>query len=248
MSESQKIKKISASDQVYDALKQLIVSEQWKAGEKIPTEMQLSETYGVNRLTVRVALQRLQAIGLLDIRVGDGTYIKDFDMCSNILELSAFYSANVSHNEIREYRYYIENTCLVLALQRRTDEDLRRYWDKYQEMLDHVNFYFAADDEDILDKELMLQADLSLDIHTILCDMAHNQLLNYAFAIVKGSMRQLMLINIVRRMLEPDTTKQFLKCYEELGKCLESRDSLRAGEKLKEIIDIRLPEAENQVK
>ena len=41
-----RIKKISAADQVYDQLRQLITNGTWKAGEKIPTEGQLAEAAG----------------------------------------------------------------------------------------------------------------------------------------------------------------------------------------------------------
>ena len=45
-----KIKKVSAADQVYSRLRQLIIDETWKAGEKLPTEGQLAEEFAVNRL------------------------------------------------------------------------------------------------------------------------------------------------------------------------------------------------------
>ena len=67
-----KIKKVSAADQVYTQLKTFILEGHWVPGEKIATETELAKSLGVNRLTVRVALQRLAALGLMDIRVGDG--------------------------------------------------------------------------------------------------------------------------------------------------------------------------------
>lgn len=225
MAGEHRIKKISAADQVYDRLRQLITSGTWKAGEKIPTEGQLAEEFAVNRLTVRVALQRLQAIGLLDIRVGSGTYVKEFDMCGNIQELSAFYMDATSPQDALEYRHVIEMECARLAVERRTEEDLEAFWRQYEQMERHVKCYFQAENPASADQELVLQADLSLEIHTVLCAMAHNSLLNYAFAIAKAPLRQLMLQNVVRRMVDYETASRWVQHYAKLHDCIRDRDS-----------------------
>lgn len=224
MAGEHRIKKISAADQVYDQLRRLITNGTWKAGEKIPTEGQLAEEFAVNRLTVRVALQRLQAIGLLDIRVGSGTYVKEFDMCGNIQELSAFYIDATSPQDALEYRYIIEMECARLAVERRTEEDLEAFWRQYQQMEEHVAYYFQAENPAAADQELVLQADMSQEIHTILCAMAHNSLLNYAFAIAKGPLRQLMLQNVVRRMVDFETASHWVRRYARLHDYIRDRD------------------------
>lgn len=240
MANEMKIQKVSAADLVFDAMKQCIVTGKWVAGEKIPTEVQLSEMFGVNRLTVRVALQRMQALGLLDIRVGDGTYVRKFDMCANIVELSPFYSSETNSGEVREYRLYLEARVVKLASQRRTESELQDYWNVYTEMAEHVDRFFAAEDSDTADYELKLQVDLSVRIHMILCGMAHNELLKYAFAIVQPSIRQLMLINIVNRMKEPGPTKAYLRMYEDLYYSLKQQDKAASVEMIKKIMDIDL--------
>lgn len=224
MTGEHRIKKISAADQVYDRLRQLITGGTWKAGEKIPTEGQLAEEFAVNRLTVRVALQRLQAIGLLDIRVGSGTYVREFDMCGNIQELSAFYTDATSAQEALEYRYVIEMECARLAVERRTEEDLQAFLTQYEQMEEHVRHYFEAESPAQADQELILQADMSLEIHTILCAMAHNALLNYAFSIAKAPLRQLMLQNVVRRMVDYETASRWVQHYAKLHDYIRDRD------------------------
>jgi GntR family transcriptional repressor for pyruvate dehydrogenase complex len=236
-----RIKKISAADQVYDQLRQLITNGTWKAGEKIPTEGQLAEEFAVNRLTVRVALQRLQAIGLLDIRVGSGTYVKEFDMCGNIQELSAFYMDATSPQDALEYRYVIEMECARLAVERRTEEDLASYWRQYEQMENHMARYFRAETPASADQELVLQADMSLEIHTILCAMAHNALLNYAFAIAKAPLRQLMLQNVVRRMVDFETSSHWMQHYARLHDCIRERDLENTLACLKKIMSSGVP-------
>ena len=60
---------------VYDALLADIKNGTWKSGEKLPSETDLGQKMGVSRVTVRAAIQRLQAIGLVEVKHGKGTYV-----------------------------------------------------------------------------------------------------------------------------------------------------------------------------
>ncbi|MGN1400040.1 MAG: GntR family transcriptional regulator [Bacillus sp. (in: firmicutes)] len=63
--------------QLEELLKEMIDSDQWKAGEAIPSERELSETYGISRMTVRQALTNLVNEGLLYRKKGTGTFVND---------------------------------------------------------------------------------------------------------------------------------------------------------------------------
>ena len=238
MAGPRKIKKISAADQVFEEMRGLILDKVWKIGELITTETQLSEQFAVNRLTVRVALQRLQALGLLDIRVGDGTYVKALDMTENIAELADFYSDSTSPKSAEEYRYIIETACVNLAVQRRTEEDLAAFWEKYKEMEQHALSCLQNAAPEDAEKEARIHTDMSLEIHTILCAMAHNELLNYAFSIAKGPNRQLMLKNIRRRMKSHKDVKEVLTLYQELHQSLTAKDTNKSMAFIKQIMHI----------
>jgi GntR family transcriptional regulator len=56
-------------------LKELAQTGRYKAGEKLPSEVQLSKMCGVNRNTVRQAISELTAIGLLRKEKGIGTFV-----------------------------------------------------------------------------------------------------------------------------------------------------------------------------
>ena len=62
------VKKVNIGDQVYNQMKDQIMSGVWVPGEKIPSENQLMEVFGVSRGTVRQAIQKLSAVGLLETR------------------------------------------------------------------------------------------------------------------------------------------------------------------------------------
>jgi len=52
-----------------------ITSGKWKAGSRLPTEMELAEMHGVSRITVRHALQLIEAEGLIRRRPKLGTFV-----------------------------------------------------------------------------------------------------------------------------------------------------------------------------
>lgn len=61
--------------QLHDELRALILSGELASGEKLPSELELAERFGVNRLTVRQALAELGRAGLVVPRQGVGTFV-----------------------------------------------------------------------------------------------------------------------------------------------------------------------------
>ncbi len=62
--------------EVYTALRGQIQSGHWKRGDRIPSEAELVRTFGASRITVGRAVRDLQAEGLVERRVGSGTYVR----------------------------------------------------------------------------------------------------------------------------------------------------------------------------
>lgn len=61
--------------QLYNIIREKIEKEEYKVGDSISPEMQLIEQYGVSRITVRQALDRLMQDGYIDRRRGKGTIV-----------------------------------------------------------------------------------------------------------------------------------------------------------------------------
>jgi GntR family transcriptional regulator, arabinose operon transcriptional repressor len=61
--------------QIYDALKQAITSGTYQRGQRLPSESELVKSFGASRLTVNRALRELQLGGIIDRRVGSGSYV-----------------------------------------------------------------------------------------------------------------------------------------------------------------------------
>lgn len=63
------------SDQIYEEIRRSIESEEWGAGMRIATELELSDKYGVSRPVVREALARLKSEKLIDSKRGSGSFV-----------------------------------------------------------------------------------------------------------------------------------------------------------------------------
>ncbi|MEX1178453.1 MAG: GntR family transcriptional regulator [Nitriliruptor sp.] len=68
----------SVPDAVFDQLAADIIGGELTPGSELPAERRLAEVLGVSRPAVREALQRLAQAGLIDVRQGDATTVRDF--------------------------------------------------------------------------------------------------------------------------------------------------------------------------
>jgi DNA-binding FadR family transcriptional regulator len=72
------IERESAVESCLKALRSAILSGELAPGERLPPERKLAETFGVNRVTVRSALQRLETEHLVSVRQGSGYRVRDY--------------------------------------------------------------------------------------------------------------------------------------------------------------------------
>ncbi|HZX06672.1 FadR/GntR family transcriptional regulator [Kribbella sp.] len=108
--------------QVSDQFRSRIESGEWPRGARIPGEHQLATELGVSRGTVREALRSLSLTGLLEPRVGDGTYVRATNEISGVLVRDEL-SASLTH--VLDARAGIEAAAARLAARNATPENLK---------------------------------------------------------------------------------------------------------------------------
>lgn len=104
-----------------------LLSGQLTPGQRIPSERQLAEALAVGRSTVREALKSLSLLGLLEQRVGDGTYLSgsSSDLLPQVIEWGLLLGEK-RLEDLLEARYHLEVLLAGWAAQRRSDEQLAR--------------------------------------------------------------------------------------------------------------------------
>jgi DNA-binding FadR family transcriptional regulator len=174
--------KRSLVDQALEQLRQRITQGVWAIGERLPTEPELSAELGISRNTVREAMRVLAFSGLIEIRQGDGSYLRS--MTDPLGAMKALSHCTLA--QAQETRQILEVEAIGLAALRRTDEDLVALREALRTSGDHYHG----------DLEHYISCDLVF--HKRLVDAAHNpalsELYQYFSSIVGAQLRQTLNI------------------------------------------------------
>lgn len=76
--------------QIHDDMSEAIASGKWQPGDKIPAERDLAEEFSVSRMTLRQAIMLLVDEGLLERRVGAGTFVAEQKVQERLNGISSF--------------------------------------------------------------------------------------------------------------------------------------------------------------
>ncbi|WKX70553.1 FadR/GntR family transcriptional regulator [Streptomyces sp. XD-27] len=114
---------------IQERIKKLIVDQRLPSGSPLPTETELMELLGVSRNSVREALKALQAMGIVEIRHGFGTYVGPMSMAPMIEGLifrtvAGHYRGEDSLLQLLELREAVETGLVARLAGRIPEEDL----------------------------------------------------------------------------------------------------------------------------
>lgn len=187
-------------EQIVDQIKNLITKGDLHPGDKLLSERELAEHLNVSRASVREALRSLEIMGLLDIRPGEGTYIRQANLNTIIEPLALLFLLEQDKTrELMEVRKGLEVEAVGLAAERAEPEDIHAMERALAEM-----------ERDILMNNSGERADLKF--HFALAEASHNAILVRLMNTVHDSMsktlqttRQLWIVNTAgtpERLLE----------------------------------------------
>ena len=116
---------VPLTDQAIAKIKDMIISGEFTAGTKLPREQDLAARLGLSRNSLREAVRALSLIGVLDTRVGDGTYVTSLD--ADVLLTGMGFVGDLLEGqtllEVHQVRRILEPVATGLAATRLTDED-----------------------------------------------------------------------------------------------------------------------------
>lgn len=168
-----KINRISIVDQICQSIKQDIVNGVWESGNKLPSEAEFAETFGVNRLSVRMALQKRNTLGIIETRVGEGSFVCAFSLKPVLSELTIFYEGDDKYCDVRQLRNLLEGECLRIAMGSASTEEKQTL----KEALDDYNRCMDIYSEDVDNPQRLEQVvDADFNFHYQIIKMSHNEL------------------------------------------------------------------------
>lgn len=125
------VEKQRVAEEIVEQLRELILTGQYPPGAKLPPERELSKKLGVNRASLREALKKLEHLGLVRIRQGDGTRVQNFmetggiELVSHLLPLAPSSHPDLLQDML-EFRRIFGREVARLAAERAQPEDLAR--------------------------------------------------------------------------------------------------------------------------
>jgi len=119
------IKSTRIYEEIVRQVKQMIAEGRLKSGDRLPPERDLAEKFVVSRTSVREALRVLESLGLIEIRAGEGTFVRGVSVESLIEPLALVMAAQrEAIGELFEARRVLEPAIAALAAGRATPEEI----------------------------------------------------------------------------------------------------------------------------
>ncbi|MBC2721894.1 FadR/GntR family transcriptional regulator [Desulfosporosinus sp.] len=135
--------------EVLKQINHLIVDGKLRPGDRLMGEREMAVELGVSRTTLREALRTMEFLGWVEIKPGDGTFIRDIHLNEVISPLALALSVEPTRiDELWETRITLEVECAGLAALRASKEDLQQISHALRDMkssLHDLDAYAKAD-------------------------------------------------------------------------------------------------------
>lgn len=120
------IKSTRIYEEIIRQVKQMIAEGRLTSGDQLPPERELAEKFLVSRTSVREALRALESLGLVEIRPGEGTFIREISVEALVEPLAlVMLSQREAVGELFEARRLLEPALAGLAATRATPEEIQ---------------------------------------------------------------------------------------------------------------------------
>ncbi|WP_018661993.1 FadR/GntR family transcriptional regulator [Heyndrickxia acidiproducens] len=215
--EFKKIKPKKIYEQVANEIIAMIEQGELKPGDKLDAVPQLAEKFSVGRSAIREALTSLRALGYIELKQGEGTFIRSFDVRNLSYPISqAILMDKDDIENLLEVRKILESGAAAVAAEKRAASDLADMHDALREMKRATG-----------NEELGEQADLAF--HLAIVRATQNPLLARLMSQVSDTMVKAM--KETRKMMlysNPSTFGVLYEQHEQILKGIETRDTEKA--------------------
>ncbi|WP_088226584.1 FadR/GntR family transcriptional regulator [Desulfosporosinus sp. FKB] len=122
-------------EQIVDQISQLVIDGHLKPGDRLPSERELVERFKVSRSSIREAVSALELMGLIEVRSGEGMYIRQVNVDSVVAPLAwMLFIEKDSDLELYEARKVLEVQAAGLAAERAEEDEIAEMH-KYLELM-----------------------------------------------------------------------------------------------------------------
>ena len=190
----------SLVDNVIDSIRAAILAGTWPIGSRVPTEVELASLLDVSRNTVREAVRALAHGGLLEVRQGDGTYVRSQTDAMALLRVLG----EAGIDERLDLWRTLDEALARLAAERRDFEDIARIATAIEEIFESMQRGSTA------------RPDLRR-FHSSVADAAHNKAFSALYRIILSSVSTLS-----------PSRQNLLEAQRDAGAAFSTRDEYQA--------------------
>lgn len=214
----QSLKPPKLSDVILEKLEAMLVEGSLQAGQKLPPERELAEQFGVSRPSLREAIQKLEAKGLVIRKQGGGTFVSDniLDGLSDPL-FDLMSKSNETQFDLLEFRLGVEGMSAYYAAMRGTKADFIEIEKKF-ELIGIAQ----------LENNIRAEAEATFGFYIAICAASHNAVILH----LARSMSSLLIDNIEQNLTvlsqRPDIFDTIKKYQEQLLAAILSGQPQRA--------------------
>ncbi|KYM43997.1 FadR/GntR family transcriptional regulator [Fusobacterium necrophorum] len=197
---------------VIDKIKEKIFSGKIKIGDKLPPERDLAEEYKVGRPSIREAVRGLEILGLLEVKQGSGTYVRNNIEKLMVDSLDIIYNTNnVSDREVIEFREMFEYSSVKLAALNATDEEIAE-----------LECILRRMKETNSSQEL---EELDLSFHEQIAVMSHNILIMETFVAIRNFFNRCIKNSVHLIYLNGEKNQDIIDYHIYIFDAIKDRDS-----------------------
>lgn len=211
-------------EEIVEQIRLLIADGKLKPGDKLLAERELADRFQVSRASVREAIRTLEMLGVIDIRPGEGTYIRETEADDIIRPLAMFMAVERSSViDMFEMRRIFETATASLAAQRATEQEILEIEATLENMKAHLNLQDPEKGEGF-----------DAAFHFAIAEATHNTLLSKLFKTVSEDFSKAN--SAARRRLYLDNVKnpqRIIDQHSDILKAIRARSPKGAAEAMR---------------
>jgi GntR family transcriptional repressor for pyruvate dehydrogenase complex len=173
-------KRESTVDQVINSIKEALITEKLRPGDRLPSETDLSNQLSVSRGSIREAMKILSAFGIVEIRRGDGTYIARSD--HKVIFDPLLFSLILSRAKIREMvelRELMEFAIVKLVIQNASTKEMSDLEHALEDMDHRIRENVNNSPEELAESDLRFHRALGRAAKNILAQKIYDFVMDF---------------------------------------------------------------------
>jgi len=215
------IKRVRLYENAVEQIQSLILRSRYKPKDRLPPERSLAEQLNISRPSLREALRILSVMGLIEIKVGDGIYVKDVSFVPYIESVNRSISSRLSTEwdsliKLWQVRKILEVGMVDLLTKRITGPFLKNLWHCIEEM-----------EKNIDDQDAFISS--GIRFHRLIAEAGQNEILILVWDTL-GDLIRKSHDQIYRISRSP---KRSLRSHKTIYYALKRKDIPQASESMK---------------